>query len=39
VKALSKLRLDEIGKVVPPATPSEKLLAEIRDELKAQRGG
>jgi large conductance mechanosensitive channel len=37
VKALSTLRLNEIGKVAPPATPTEKLLAEIRDELKAQR--
>ena len=37
VKALSKLRLDELGKVAPPATPAEMLLAEIRDELKAQR--
>jgi len=37
VKALSTLRLNEIGKVAPPATPSEKLLSEIRDELKAQR--
>jgi large conductance mechanosensitive channel len=37
VKALSTLRLNEIGKVAPPATPSEKLLAEIRDEMKAQR--
>ncbi|TDH62850.1 large-conductance mechanosensitive channel protein MscL [Dankookia rubra] len=38
VKALSKLRLNEIGKAAPVATPTEKLLAEIRDELKAQNG-
>ncbi|WP_149540493.1 large conductance mechanosensitive channel protein MscL [Siccirubricoccus phaeus] len=38
VKALSTLRLNELGKAPPPAeTPTEKLLAEIRDELKAQR--
>jgi large conductance mechanosensitive channel len=37
VKALSKLRLNELGKAPPVATPTEKLLAEIRDELKAQR--
>jgi large conductance mechanosensitive channel len=37
VKALSRLKLRELGK--PPAadTPTEKLLAEIRDELRAQR--
>jgi large conductance mechanosensitive channel len=39
VKALSRLRLNEIGKAPPVATPSEKLLAEIRDELRAQRPG
>ena len=41
VKALSRLKLKELGKAATaPAgpTPSEKLLAEIRDELKAQRG-
>lgn len=38
VKALSRLRLSEIGKTAPVATPTEKLLAEIRDELKAHRG-
>ncbi|MCO6418285.1 large-conductance mechanosensitive channel protein MscL [Siccirubricoccus sp. KC 17139] len=37
VKALSKLRLNELGKAPPVETPTEKLLAEIRDELKAQR--
>ena len=37
VKALSKLRISELGKAPPVVTPSEKLLAEIRDELKAQR--
>ncbi|GGC38739.1 large-conductance mechanosensitive channel [Siccirubricoccus deserti] len=37
VKALSRLRLHELGKAPPVATPTEKLLAEIRDELKAQR--
>ncbi len=40
VKALSRLKLKELGKAATaPAgpTPSEKLLAEIRDELKAQR--
>ncbi len=40
VKALSRLKLKELGKAatVPAGpTPSEKLLAEIRDELKAQR--
>jgi large conductance mechanosensitive channel len=37
VKALSRLRLNELGKAPPVATPTEKLLAEIRDELKAQR--
>src|SRR3954469_25649156 len=37
VKALSRLRLHEIGKAVPVATPTEKLLAEIRDELRTQR--
>jgi large conductance mechanosensitive channel len=36
VKALSRLRLNELGKAPPVATPTEKLLAEIRDELKAQ---
>jgi large conductance mechanosensitive channel len=38
VKALSTLRLNELGKTAPAVTPTEKLLAEIRDELKAQRG-
>ena len=38
VKALARLRLDAIGKPDPAPTPSERLLAEIRDELKAQRG-
>lgn len=37
VKVLSRLRLDEIGKTAAVVTPSEKLLAEIRDELRAQR--
>jgi large conductance mechanosensitive channel len=40
VKALSKLKLREMGKAAAaPAgpTPSEALLAEIRDELRAQR--
>lgn len=37
VKLLSKLRLNEIGKAAPVATPTEKLLAEIRDELRVQR--
>ena len=37
VKALSRLRLHEIGKTPPVATPTEKLLAEIRDEIRAQR--
>jgi large conductance mechanosensitive channel len=36
VKALSKLRLNELGKAAPVATSTEKLLAEIRDELKVQ---
>jgi large conductance mechanosensitive channel len=35
VKLLARLRLDEIGKVAPVVTPTEKLLAEIRDELRA----
>ena len=42
VKALSKLKLREMGAAAAaPAGPtaSEKLLAEIRDELKAQRRG
>ena len=38
VKALSRLRLHEIGKAAPVVTPTEKLLAEIRDELRTQRG-
>ncbi|MEN0073039.1 MAG: large-conductance mechanosensitive channel protein MscL [Paracraurococcus sp.] len=41
VKALSKLRVSELGKVETPPpgpTPTESLLAEIRDELKTQRG-
>jgi large conductance mechanosensitive channel len=40
VKALSRMKLKELGKAsVAPAGPSasEQLLAEIRDELKAQR--
>ncbi|MCB4823292.1 large conductance mechanosensitive channel protein MscL [Roseicella aerolata] len=37
VKALARLRLHEIGKAPPTTTPTEKLLAEIRDELRAQR--
>lgn len=38
VKALSRLRLKELGKAAAAApTPSELLLAEIRDELRAQR--
>jgi large conductance mechanosensitive channel len=37
VKALSRLRLHEIGKAPPVATPTEKLLAEIRDEIRARR--
>jgi large conductance mechanosensitive channel len=40
VKALSRLKLKELGKAATaPAGPtaSEKLLAEIRDELRAQR--
>jgi large conductance mechanosensitive channel len=40
VKALSKLHLDKVGATAaapPPPTPTEALLAEIRDELKAQR--
>ncbi len=37
VKVLARLRLDQIGKAPPVATPTEKLLAEIRDELRAQR--
>ena len=42
VKALSRLKLRELGKaaVVPAGpTPSEALLVEIRDELRARRGG
>ncbi len=42
VKALSRLKLRELGKAAAaPAGPtaSEQLLAEIRDELKAQRRG
>ena len=38
VKALSQLRLHELGKAPPVETPTEKLLAEIRDELRARRG-
>lgn len=38
VKLLSRLRLKEIGKAPPAApTPSEVLLGEIRDELRARR--
>lgn len=37
VKLLAALRLSEIGKAPPVATPTEKLLAEIRDELRLQR--
>lgn len=37
VKALSRLRLRELGKVAAAPAPSEVLLAEIRDELRAQR--
>ncbi len=37
VKALSRLKLRELGKAPPAETPTEKLLAEIRDELRAQR--
>jgi large conductance mechanosensitive channel len=37
VKVLSRLRLHEFGKASPIVTPTEKLLAEIRDELRAQR--
>jgi len=39
VKALSKLRLRELGKAAAAPTPSEVLLAEIRDELREQRKG
>ena len=40
VKLLSRLTLKELGMAPAAApTPSEKLLAEIRDELRAQRGG
>jgi large conductance mechanosensitive channel len=40
VKVLSRLHATEAAKPAPPPEPSaeEKLLAEIRDELKAQRG-
>lgn len=39
VKVLTRLKLRELGKPSAAApTPTEKLLAEIRDELKAQRG-
>lgn len=38
VRVLAVLRLKELGKAAPPAaTPTEKLLAEIRDELRAAR--
>ena len=38
VKALSKLRVQELGKPPAAPTPTEALLADIRDELRAQRG-
>jgi large conductance mechanosensitive channel len=37
VKALAKLHLDALGKKPAVETPTERLLAEIRDELKRQR--
>jgi large conductance mechanosensitive channel len=37
VKLLARLRLNELGKAAPASTPTELLLAEIRDELRAQR--
>lgn len=36
VKLLARLRLSEIGKAAPVVTPTEKLLAEIRDELRTR---
>ena len=38
VKALSKLRVQELGKPAAKPTPTEALLTDIRDELRAQRG-
>lgn len=37
VKLLNRLRLDEVGKAPAAPTPTETLLAEICDELRAQR--
>ena len=37
VKLLARLRLDAVGKAPSAAAPTETLLAEIRDELRARR--
>ena len=37
VKALARLRIDKLGAAAQATPPSEVLLAEIRDELRAQR--
>lgn len=37
VKLLARLRLDKLGAAEKAVTPTETLLAEIRDELRAQR--
>ncbi|WP_207538950.1 large conductance mechanosensitive channel protein MscL [Sabulicella rubraurantiaca] len=37
VRILAHLRLKELGKAPPASTPTEKLLTEIRDELRAAR--
>ena len=39
VRVLSKLRLDKLGAVAKETPPTEVLLAEIRDELRASRTG
>ncbi|MBX9698805.1 MAG: MscL family protein, partial [Acetobacteraceae bacterium] len=39
VKALARLRLDTLGKADAKPTPTEVLLTEIRDELRAGRAG
>ncbi|WP_309139425.1 MscL family protein [Siccirubricoccus sp. G192] len=39
VKALSRLRLNEIGKAPPGRRRQARTSAEIRDELRAQRPG
>jgi large conductance mechanosensitive channel len=39
VRVLSKLRLDKLGSVAKETPPTEVLLAEIRDELRASRTG